>query len=158
MNNIDSLLKRVSSSIHHGEPNYFSFDPKSFQVICILCAKESAKLKKEKFNIINPELSNVEESSSQKIQMPENENSNHFCYKHKVEPSLFYYEECSQSICKVCFATEHHNHSSSTFDLISDVIKEKVDKLNEDLENLSKALKDNSTEFETKNKYFEDKK
>ena len=86
MNNIDSLLKRVSSSIHHGEPNYLSFDPKSFQVICILCAKESAKLNKEKFNIINPELSNVEESSSQKIQMPEKANSNQFCYKHKAEP------------------------------------------------------------------------
>ena len=78
-------------------------------------------------------------------------------YKHKAEPSLFYCEKCSQFICKACFANEHHNQCS-TFDLISDVIKEKINKLNEDLENLSKALKDNSAEFETKNKYFEDKK
>ena len=158
MNNIDSLLKRVRCSIHHGEPNYLSIDPKSFQVICTLCAKEGLKSKKKNLIIVDPELSNAEESSSQKIPMPENEDSNHFCYKHKTEPSLFYCEECSQFICKTCFATEHRNHSSSTFDLISDVIKEKVNKLYEDLENLSKALEDNSAELEEKNKYFEDKK
>ena len=158
MNNIDSLLKRVRCSIHHGEPNYLSIDPKSFQVICTLCAKEGLKSKKKNLIIVDPELINVEESSFQKIPMPENEDSNHFCYKHKTEPSLFYCEECSQFICKTCFATEHRNHSSSTFDLISDVIKEKVNKLYEDLENLSKALEDNSAELEEKNKYFEDKK
>ena len=160
MNNTDSLLKRVRCSIHHGqEPNYLSIDPKTFQVICTLCAKEGLKAKKKNLIIVDPNLSNVEESKiEKKIALPENEESNHFCFKHKTEPSLFYCEECSQFICKTCFATEHRNHSSSTFDLIADVIKEKVNKLYEDLENLNKALEDNNAALEEKNKYFEDKK
>jgi hypothetical protein len=160
MNNTDSLLKRVRCSIHHGqEPNYLSIDPKTFQVICTLCAKEGLKAKKKNLIIVDPNLSNVEENKNeQKITLPENEESNHFCFKHKTEPSLFYCEECSQFICKTCFATEHRNHSSSTFDLIADVIKEKVNKLYEDLENLNKALEDNNAALEEKNKYFEDKK
>ena len=160
MNNTDSLLKRVRCSIHHGqEPNYLSIDPKTFQVICTLCAKEGLKSKKKNLIIVDPNLSSVEENlNEQKIVLPENEESNHFCYKHKNEPSLFYCEECSQFICKTCFATDHRNHSSSTFDLIADVIKEKVNKLYEDLENLNKALEDNNAALEEKNKYFEDKK
>ena len=160
MDAIDSLLKRVRCTIHHGqEPNYLSIDPKSFQVICTLCAKEGLKAKKKNLIIADPDLHNTEEMSEQtNIPMPENEDSNHFCYKHKTEPSLFYCEECSQFICKTCFATEHRNHSSSTFDLIANVIKEKVNKLYEDLENLSKALEDKNAELEEKNKYFEDKK
>ena len=160
MNNTDSLLKRVRCSIHHGqEPNYLSIDPKTFQVICTLCAKEGLKSKKKNLIIVDPNLSSVEENlNEQKIALPENEESNHFCYKHKNEPSLFYCEECSQFICKTCFATDHRNHSSSTFDLIADVIKEKVNKLYEDLENLNKALEDNNAALEEKNKYFEDKK
>ena len=160
MNNTDSLLKRVRCSIHHGqEPNYLSIDPKTFQVICTLCAKEGLKSKKKNLIIVDPNLSSVEENlNEQKIVLPENEESNHFCYKHKNEPSLFYCEECSQFICKTCFATDHRNHSSSTFDLIADVIKEKVNKLYEDLENLNKALEDNNAALEEKNKYIEDKK
>ena len=61
-------------------------------------------------------------------------------------------------ICKTCFATEHRNHSSSTFDLISDDIKDTVNKLYEELENLNKALEDNNAALELKNKYFENKK
>lgn len=160
MFNSDSLLKRVRCSIHHGEqPNYLSIDPKTFQVICSLCAKEGLKSKKKNLIIVDPELSNAEEQLDDKnITMPEEEDSNHFCFKHKNDPSLFYCEECSQFICKTCFATEHRNHSSSTFDLISEVIKEKVNKLYEDLERLNQALDDNNDSLEEKNKYFEDKK
>ena len=160
MNNTDSLLKRVRCSIHHGDqPNYLSIDPKTFQVICTLCAKEGLKSKKKNLIIVDPELSNEEESKKQrKMSIPEEEDSNHFCFKHNNKPSLFYCEECAQFICKTCFATEHRNHSSSTFDLISDVIKEKVNRLYEDLENLNKALEENNDALEEKNKYFEDKK
>ena len=89
MNNTDSLLKRVRCSIHHGqEPNYLSIDPKTFQVICTLCAKEGLKAKKKNLIIADPDLHNTEEMSEQtNIPMPENEDSNHFCYKHKTEPS-----------------------------------------------------------------------
>jgi hypothetical protein len=160
MFNSDSLLKRVRCSIHHGEqPNYLSIDPKTFQVICSLCAKEGLKSKKKNLIIVDPDLSNTEELNDEKnITMPEEEDSNHFCFKHKTEPSLFYCEECSQFICKTCFATEHRGHSSSTFDLISEVIKEKVNKLYEDLESLNKALEESNDALEEKNKYFEDKK
>ena len=160
MNNSDSLLKRVRCSIHHGQqPNYLTIDPKTFQVICSLCGKEGLKSKKKNLIIVDPNLSDAEEKIDDKnIPMPEDEETNHFCFKHKNEPSLFYCEECSQFICKTCFATDHRNHSSSTFDLIADVIKEKVNKLYEDLENLNKALEDNNAALEEKNKYFEDKK
>ena len=160
MNKPDSILKRVRCSIHHGEqPNYLSIDPKTFQVVCSLCAKEGLKTSKKNLIIVDPEVSNAEESKeANDVMMPEEEMSNHFCFKHNTEPSLFYCEECSQFICKTCFATEHRNHSSSTFDLISEVIKEKVNKLYESLENLNKALEDNNKSLEEKNKYFEDKK
>ena len=156
----DSLLKRVRCSVHHGEqPNYLSIDLKTFQVVCTLCAKEGLKSKKKNLIVVDPELSNMEEIEAQKsMNMPDKEESNRFCFNHKDEPSLFYCEECSQFICKTCFATEHRNHSSSTFDLISDVIKEKVNKLFEEVENLNKALEDNNASLEEKNKYFDKKK
>ena len=157
MNFNDSILKRVQCSIHHGEKqNYLSIDPKTFQIICTLCEKEGLKSKKKNLIIVAPELSNVEESNINNNQ--ENEQSNHFCYKHQTEPSLFYCEECAQFICKTCFATEHRNHSSSTFDLISDVIKEKINKLHEDLENLNTTLEKNKNSLEKKSEYFDNKK
>ena len=157
MNFNDSILKRVQCSIHHGEKqNYLSIDPKTFQIICTLCEKEGLKSKKKNLIIVAPELSNVEESNINNNQ--ENEQSNHFCYKHQTEPSLFYCEECAQFICKTCFATEHRNHSSSTFDLISDVIKEKINKLHEDLENLNITLEKNKNSLEKKSEYFDNKK
>ena len=157
MNFNDSILKRVQCSIHHGEKqNYLSIDPKTFQIICTLCEKEGLKSKKKNLIIVAPELSNVEESNINNNQ--ENEQSNHFCYKHQTEPSLFYCEECAQFICKTCFATEHRNHSSSTFDLISDVIKEKINKLHEDLENLNTTLEKNKNSLEKKSEYFGNKK
>ena len=157
MNFNDSILKRVQCSIHHGEKqNYLSIDPKTFQIICTLCEKEGLKSKKKNLIIVAPELSNVEESNINNNK--ENEQSNHFCYKHQTEPSLFYCEECAQFICKTCFATEHRNHSSSTFDLISDVIKEKINKLHEDLENLNTTLEKNKNSLEKKSEYFGNKK
>ena len=161
MNISDSMLKRVRCSIHHGEKeNYLSIDPKTFQIICTLCEKEGLKSKKKNLIIVDPELSNAEEISSNKNidNSQENEESNHFCYKHTNERSLFYCEECAQFICKTCFATEHRNHSSSTFDLISDVIKEKINKLYEDLENLNTTLEENKNSLEQKTQYFETKK
>lgn len=160
MDNLDSLIKRVRCSVHHGEKqNYLSIDPKTFKVICTLCAKEKNKGKKKNLIIVDPELNNNEDKNElENIQMPDNEDSNHFCYKHKSEPSLFYCEDCAQFICKTCFATEHRNHSSSTFELISEIIKNNVNKLYEKLETLNKALESNNESLEEKNKYFEDKK
>ena len=160
MNINDSLLKRIRCSIHHGQSkDYLSIDPKTFQIICTLCEKEGKKSKKKNLILIDPELSNAEESLKEKDNnFEEKEDSNHFCYLHNTEPSLFYCEECAKFICKSCFATEHRNHSSSTFDLISDVIKEKINKLYSDLENLNSSLEENKASLEEKNKYFEDKK
>jgi glucose-6-phosphate 1-dehydrogenase len=97
MNNTDSLLKRVRCSIHHGEqPNYLSIDPKSFQIICSLCAKEGLKSKKKNLIIVDPELKNAEEMKEKNnIIMPDKEESNRFCFEHKNEPSLFYCKECA---------------------------------------------------------------
>ena len=161
MNINDSLLKRVRCSIHHeNNKDYLSIDPKNFKIICTLCEKEGLKSKNKNLIIVDPELSNTEESlkNNKLNNQLENEDSNHFCYLHPTEPSLFYCEECANFICKTCFATEHRNHSSSTFDLISDVIKEKINKLYSDLENLSNSLEENRISLEEKNKYFEDKK
>ena len=161
MNFNDSLLKRVRCSIHHGQnQNYLSIDPKTFQIICTLCEKEGLKAKKKNLIIVDPELSNIEENAKniKDSNYLENEDSNHFCYLHRTEPSLFYCEECAKFICKSCFATEHRNHSSSTFDLISNVIKEKINKLNSDLQNLNESLEENRKSLEEKNKFFEDKK
>ena len=161
MNINDSLLKRIRCSIHHGQTkDYLSIDPKSFQIICTLCEKEGIKSKKKNLILIDPELSNAEESLKEDDlnNLKEKEDSNHFCYLHPTEPSLFYCEECAKFICKSCFATEHRNHSSSTFDLISDVIKEKINKLYSELEELNSSLEENKASLEEKNKYFEDKK
>jgi len=161
MNINDSLLKRIRCSIHHGQTkDYLSIDPKSFQIICTLCEKDGIKSKKKNLILIDPELSNAEESLKvdDLNNLKENEESNHFCYLHPTEPSLFYCEECAKFICKSCFATEHRNHSSSTFDLISDVIKEKINKLYSELEELNSSLEENKASLEEKNKYFEDKK
>ena len=161
MNINDSLLKRIRCSIHHGQTkDYLSIDPKSFQIICTLCEKDGIKSKKKNLILIDPELSNAEESLKEDDlnNLKEKEDSNHFCYLHPTEPSLFYCEECAKFICKSCFATEHRNHSSSTFDLISDVIKEKINKLYSELEELNSSLEENKASLEEKNKYFEDKK
>ena len=161
MNFNDNLLKRVRCSIHHGQSqDYLTIDPNTFQIICTLCEKEGIKSKKKNLIIVDPELSNAEESlKNNRENFPQdNEDSNHFCYLHPSEHSLFYCEECAQFICKNCFATEHRNHSSSTFDLITDVIKEKINKLYSDLENLNESLESNRVSLEEKNKYFEEKK
>ena len=160
MNN-DSLLKRVRCSIHHGQSkDYLSIDPKTFQIICSLCEKEGLKSKKKNLILVDPELSNAEESAKNDKfnNYLENEDSNHFCYLHTTEPSLFYCEECAKFICKSCFATEHRNHSSSTFDLIADNVKEKINKLYSDLENLNESLEENQKSLEEKNKYFSKRK
>ena len=57
MSNTNTLLQRVRCSIHHGvQPNYLSIDPKTFQVICTLCAKEGLKSKKKNLIIVDPDL------------------------------------------------------------------------------------------------------
>ena len=153
---MDPIFKRVRCSVHHGQKEkYLSIDPKTFQIICSLCAKENLKTKNRNLIFVDQEIINHEEFKEQKGSQPINEESNHFCYLHETEPALFYCEQCSQFLCKTCFATEHRNHSSSTFNLIADVIKTKVNTLNNDLENLNKNLEENEGELEKKNKYFE---
>lgn len=160
MSDLDAIFKRVRCSIHHGQKlNYLTLDPKNFQIICSLCQAEGLKSKKKNLIIVDPGLSNAEQSiEKDKEEIPANEDSDHFCYKHTNEPSLFYCEECGKFICKTCFATEHRYHSSSTFELISDVIKNKINSLYEELENLDKTLDENGKELEDNHNYFEDTK
>lgn len=157
---MDPLFKRVRCSVHHGtQKDYLSIDPKTFQIKCTLCEKENQKTKNRNLIFIDQEILNQEEFDNQlKGVQPVNDVSNHFCYKHDTEPSLFYCEECAQFLCKTCFATEHRNHSSSTFDLIAEVIKEKVNTLYNNLETLNNNLDNNYKALEEKNKYFEETK
>ena len=156
---MDSLFKRVRCSVHQGQKeNYLSIDPKTFQIICTLCAKENIKPKNKNLFFVDEEIIDQEESKDFKGHQQINDESNHSCYLHEAEPAIFYCEQCAQFLCKTCFATEHRNHSSSTYELIADVIKTKVNNLYSDLENLSKSLEENEEELEKKNKYFEDTK
>ena len=124
MDEFDSLFSRIRCSIHHGmKSNYLTLDKKTFQVLCSLCLEEGVTPKRKNLIIVDPNVASLDS-----LIKDEEENAHH-CYKHNDEVSLFYCEECGQFICKTCFATEHRNHSSSTFELIVNKIKNKNNKL-----------------------------
>ena len=113
MNDFDFQLSRIRCSIHHGmKPNYLTIDKKTFQVLCSLCLEEGVTPKRKNLILIDPNLANINTI------IENDEDKAHHCYKHNDEVSLFYCEDCAEFLCKTCFATEHRNHSSSTFDLL----------------------------------------
>ena len=60
---MDSLFKRVRCSVHQGQKeNYLSIDPKTFQIICTLCAKENIKPKNKNLFFVDEEIIDQEES------------------------------------------------------------------------------------------------
>ncbi len=77
-----------------------------------------------------------------------------FCYKHKNEDAFFYCDDCSEFICKTCFATEHRSHDSSTYDLSVKNIRENLQKTFSDLNSLKKNVDDNLQSVQDINNYF----
>ena len=149
MDGFDSLFSRIRCSIHHGmKSNYLTLDKKTFQVLCSLCLEEGVTPKRKNLIIVDPNVASLDS-----LIKDEEENAHH-CYKHNDEVSLFYCEECGQFICKTCFATEHRNHSSSTFDLIVNEIKNKNIKLVENLNELNKKIDESQDTIENLNKFY----
>ena len=153
MNDLDSLFSRVRCTVHHGiKPNYLTIDKKTFQINCSLCLEENVQPKRKNLIIVDPNLVNIENNLTE-------DETNHTCYLHENEKALFYCEECGQFLCKTCFATEHRNHSSSTFDLIIDAIKTKVNNLYDQLQNLNNEIDNNIEPVKNINNfYIEEKK
>ena len=149
MDGFDSLFSRIRCSIHHGmKSNYLTLDKKTFQVLCSLCLEEGVTPKRKNLIIVDPNVASLDS-----LIKDEEENAHH-CYKHNDEVSLFYCEDCAQFICKTCFATEHRNHSSSTFDLIVNEIKNKNIKLVENLNELNKKIDESQDTIENLNKFY----
>jgi hypothetical protein len=130
----------VTCKIH--KKSFIDLNKKNFQIICKECKKiigyvGTENLKMEEIN------SNDDENSFEKI-----------CYKHNNEEAIFYCDDCSEFICKTCFATEHRSHNSSTFDLISLNIKDGLKKTSSDLNILKKNVDDNFQSVQEINNYF----
>ena len=152
MNDLDSLFSRVRCTVHHGiKPNYLTIDKKTFQINCTLCLEENVQPKRKNLIIVDPNLVNMENNLTE-------DETNHTCYLHPKEKALFYCEQCGQFLCKTCFATEHRNHSSSTFDLIIDTIKTKVNDLYDQLQNLNNEIDDNIEPVKNINNFYEEEK
>jgi len=77
-----------------------------------------------------------------------------FCYRHINEEAIFYCDDCFQFICKSCFATDHRNHNSSTFDLISKNIKDGLIKTFDELNFIKKSIDENLVSINEFNNYF----
>lgn len=76
------------------------------------------------------------------------------CYKHAQEEAMFYCDDCSEFICKTCFATDHRNHSSSTYDLTVKTIKENLKKTLGELNAMKKTVDENLQSIQELNGYF----
>jgi hypothetical protein len=149
MDGYDSVFSQIRCSVHHGiKKNYLTLDKKTFQVLCSLCLEEGVTPKRKNLIIVDPNVATLDSLISK-----EEENAHH-CYKHNDEVSLFYCEDCAQFICKTCFATEHRNHSSSTFDLIIEEIKSKNIKLEESLNELNKKIDESHDTIENLNNFY----
>ena len=152
MNDLDSLFSRVRCTVHHGvKQNYLTIDKKTFQINCSLCLEENVQPKRKNLIIVDPNLVNMENNNIE-------DETNHTCYLHTDEKALFYCEECGQFLCKTCFATEHRNHSSSTFDLIIDTIKTKVNELYDQLQNLNNEIDENTEPVTNINNFYIEEK
>lgn len=132
--------------------NGVELNQKTFQIFCSLCelegrsgienlcineSKDNDSMTKSNNNFtINHNNKNNENENF----IGQNPHKIFTCYKHHLDEALFYCDECSEFICKTCFALDHRTHNSSTPELMENIIKNSVDKLIHDLENLKKTV------------------
>lgn len=144
------LTNQISCQEH--DQSGIEINEKTFQIFCSLCetegrsGTENLHLSSENKQKVFSEIKNIKTEKNQidSIQKPKSENEkSFFCFKHTTEEALFYCDDCSEFICKTCFALEHRNHSSSTPELMEKTIKSSVDKHISDLENLKKTVDSN---------------
>lgn len=132
---MNDLLKSIKCKLHHNkDSNYLSIDQRTFNVICLYCDQ-------------------VNLSSKENLYRDETVESNYRpCSKHQNEEGLFYCDDCSGLICKICFATIHKQHNCSTIDLIVSDIKHHLHKLYSRFKVLQLELSKNSNQAELMNK------
>ena len=159
-----SKLTNEINCIEHGETG-IELNEKTFQVFCFHCELEG-KSGSEKLRLASPSISeNAKKAASEQKNKKEKETQNiqnsnrdsdksHFCFKHTSEEALFYCDDCSEFICKTCFASEHRNHSSSTPELMEKLIKSNVDKLISELENLKLSVDANIKKVSELDSFF----
>lgn len=150
------MLTNEIYCLEHQEKG-IELNEKTFQIFCSQCETEGrsgtenlrlASQKKQASNNLEnlkstKEISEKQKSKKEDFDITNNDKESekvYFCYKHPSEEALFYCDDCSEFICKTCFALEHRTHSSSTPELMEKVIKSNVDKLISDLENLKKTV------------------
>lgn len=143
-----SMLTNQIYCLEHEEIG-IEVNEKTFQIFCSICETEG-RSGTENLKIrdsINQQTEKKETNSTNKSQKDPNSKADrdkvYFCFKHASEEALFYCDDCSEFICKTCFASEHRNHSSSTPELIEKIIKANVEKLISDLESLKKTVDSN---------------
>jgi len=166
---------KISCSEH--QESGIEINPKTFQIFCFQCETEGRDgtenlqlLEKQVGEVLNkPEKEKSEIILNKEYEISNNNHNNtllkndnekyYFCFKHALEEALFYCDDCSEFICKTCFAVEHRNHSCSTPELMENIIKENVDKLIVDLENLKTTVDANiKTVSELDNFFISQKK
>jgi hypothetical protein len=133
---METLLESISCNIH-GKKS-IAVESKKFQIFCKSCF------------INNPDLSTKNLVNRNDIKNEEIKT----CFKHSTEEALFYCDDCSEFICKNCFATEHRNHLSSTPELIVAPIKEKLNKSLNELNSLKKTVEESVNSMQELNNYF----
>jgi hypothetical protein len=80
------------------------------------------------------------------------------CYKHHSEEAIFFCDDCSEFICKNCFATDHRQHSSSTPELMVKIIKDNLISNVTQLNQLKKNVEDCIQSMQELNNYFNNNK
>jgi len=159
------LTNQITCSEH--QTSGIEINPKTFQVFCSQCEtegrsgienlqineKESEDLflnknpeeEEKKLNNINNNDKNNYDQNNNKSNLLDDSHSEklYFCYKHASEEALFYCDDCSEFICKTCFALDHRQHNCSTQELMEKIIKANLEKLICDLENLKKTVDTN---------------
>lgn len=134
----------------------------TFQIFCRAC-KSGESMGTENLKIEEKPISNSNSNSNvtpnNNIQGISNTtHSDKTCYKHHQEEAIFYCDDCSEFICKTCFATDHRNHNSSTYDLITKNIREGLKKTVTELIALKKSVDENLLSIQELNNYFVNQK
>lgn len=132
---MNDKLKNIKCKLHNDKDiDNLSIDPSTFNIICLKC-------------------DNMNLSSKENLYY-DNTANDHYkpCYKHINEEGLFYCDDCSRFVCKICFATIHKSHTCSTIDLIVSDIKHDLTKLHTTYKVLQSQLEQSTNQAELMNK------
>jgi hypothetical protein len=146
---MDLMIENVSCT-EHGKRN-ISLDNKTFQIFCKSCLTNNIDNDNGTQNL---QILNNSHSDSNNTK----NNINKTCYKHLTEDAQFYCDDCSEFICKNCFATDHRQHCSSTHELIVKNIKENLQKTVMELHSLKKNVEESIQSMQELNNYFSTQK